>query len=695
MRSVANSNKTTAKALSNEGHNTVMEDVHAMNPVSGALVPRFAMLESGRVDKLLDGCRPEELPRICKNFQNHSLFCSFLVKMPSYYKYQFCHPATMSDELTKQLLRCQQLVDKGALRDAVNVAHECVVLDKMEVRGFLLLTEALSRQNRHEDAVAWYKTGLEIHPDNEKLLKGLKEARVAVLNELLEQSDESDEEALNNGEFIDQICVDSNNMKQSEGAKNSSLLSVQSAKHTHTHVDSNKILINKSENSAKQVDNETQDLVFKAKMERVLESLDVLKLARLAAVYACSELLNLRRVAIGLGFFFFGLLTRALIHRQTIMLISMLVICIYRSRLKERVVRFAQDWVNASTDKLGALAWGPRVEIVIPLLMKIFGQVQFMLFLQQDVRLICVVLMVTAMLVANSLRTLAGEDAKLWGEGRRLKLAAYVTALMYWVVWRGEWTDTLRLLGPVFIDSGGIILGSVTSFELQEVCRRVFKRLFNDVANDIQTDVDLDVWFFLGLGNWIVEYWQQPTDFSLEMLSKMLSECLNSMEKAAMRTFGPELRQLRNQVKKMEINDELQLLIAYFKQSLKAVSPPKMFGMAVLFAKRCPSFVVFGLLATCFRVISLPLMPFLMSEFHVLTDLYESYEVGAFEERDGLELMLLDSPLLHVWTNVKGCFYCLEGGVVFSKAVATGTHILSAAARIRSSFHFWSHLDLI
>ncbi|KAI9910060.1 hypothetical protein PsorP6_010451 [Peronosclerospora sorghi] len=249
------------------------------------------------------------------------------------------------------------LLDKGALSDAVNLAHECVALNKMDVRGFLLLTEAFFRQKRHEDAVAWYKTGLEIHPDNEELLKGLKKARVAVLNELSEQSDDYDEEVLNNGECINHKCVESADIKQSEGAKNSSLLSVQSAKHIHTHADSNEILIIKSENSA------TQDLVFQANMERVLKFLDVMKLARLTAVYACSELLS------------------------TVMLISMLV---------------------------------------------------------KDVRLICVVFMVTAVLLANSLRTISGEHAKLWDEGRRLKLDVYVTAIMYWVVWRGEWTDTLK-----------------------------------------------------------------------------------------------------------------------------------------------------------------------------------------------------------------------------------------------------------
>ncbi|KAI9914902.1 hypothetical protein PsorP6_007573 [Peronosclerospora sorghi] len=130
--------------------------------------------------------------------------------------------------------------------------------------------------------------------------------------------------------------------------------------------------------------------------------------------------------------------------------------------------------------------------------MKIFGQVQFMLFLQQDVRLFCAVFYGDSNVVVNFLCTLDGKHAKLWGEGRRLKIAAYVTVLIYWVVWRGEWADTLRLLGPVFIDSGGVILGSVTSLELQEVCRRIFKRLFNEIGNGIQTDGDLDVCFFFG-----------------------------------------------------------------------------------------------------------------------------------------------------------------------------------------------------
>ncbi|KAE8880206.1 hypothetical protein PF005_g8696 [Phytophthora fragariae] len=582
--------------------------------------------------------------------------------------------------LAEQELRCQQLLHEGtesALKKAVDAAHACLAADETQLRGYLVLAEALSRLGRHEAAVSWFKKGLELHPDNVELQTGLKEARVAVLNDLLDGSEEEDEGEDSEGEKqLTQYFTD-------ENASLKSTRIVQRAQiYASTGLSDVHVLTEEGDEDTVQDGGETQTTVFQAKMERVLEHLDVLKLTRLAAVYIFSELLNLRRVTLGIGLFFFGLLAQAIMHRQKIMVISMLVICFYRSQLKERALRYTQDWVQTSTDKLGAFTWAPRVIFVIPVLMKVFGQVKFMLFLQQDARLAAIVLAVTAVLVANSLRTGASQHAKLWGEGRRLKFAAYFTAIIYWVAWRGQWVDTIRLLGPAFIDAGGIVLGSVSSSELQEVCRRAFKRIYSEVANDIQTDVDLDVWFFLGLGNWIVEYWQQPTDFSLEMLSRMLSECFDSMEKAALRTFSPELRHLRSQLTNMEITDELQLLVAYLKKSLEAVPPPKMFGIAALFAKRCPSYVVFVILIVFCGVISLPLLPFAASEYHDARDLYNRYRSGELQRMDGLELMLSGSPLLRVWENIKGCIYCLEGSVTFSKAVETGTHLVYTAARV-------------
>ncbi|CAH0522627.1 unnamed protein product [Peronospora belbahrii] len=577
----------------------------------------------------------------------------------------------MSDSSTwtvAALHQCEQLLDKGTLCDlneALEIAQKC----------------------RYDHAVTWYKKGLELYPQNKELQTGLKQARVAVLNTLLieEDDDDYDKKALESKEDRLDLYVTNTDLEEkqcgTQAGNEHGFKPTATCKQTYACSGLSQV-VNKRTKEMVQDGNEKQVTMFQAKMERVLEHFDVLKLARLAAVYVFLELLNMQHMTIGLTLLFLGLLAQAVMHRQLIMVISMLVICSYRSQLKERAVRLVQGWVQTSTDKLGVFTWVPYIMFVIPVVMKVFGQLKFMLFLQQDVHLVCIVLAVTAVLVTNSLRTDAGHQAKLWGEGRRLKFAAYFTTVVYWVFWRGQWTDTIRLLGPAFIDAGGIVLGSVTSSDWQEICRRAFKRLYSDVAIDIQASVDLDAWFFLGLGNWIVEYWQQPTDFSLEMLSKMLTECFDSMEKTAVRTFSPELRRMRKQLAYMEITDELQLLVAYLKQSLQAFPPPKSFGLAMLFVKRCPSFVVFSLLTFFYGVISMPLLPFAVSEIQGGRNLYDLYHTGRLQEKDGLELMLLDSPLVHVWKNIKGCIYCLEGSITLSKVVTTGTHIVSAAARI-------------
>ncbi|KAF1790726.1 hypothetical protein GQ600_8910 [Phytophthora cactorum] len=105
------------------------------------------------------------------------------------------------------------------------------------------------------------------------------------------------------------------------------------------------------------------------------------------------------------------------------------------------------------------------------------------------------------------------------------------------------------------------------------------------------------------------------------MLSKMLTECLDSMEKAAC-SFQPELRHLRSQLKNMEITDELQLLVAYLKQSpklfhLRSRSAWSVVRQKVSISRGFRSSVLF------YGVISLPLLSFVVSESHDARELYD------------------------------------------------------------------------
>lgn len=69
-----------------------------------------------------------------------------------------------SSLLAEQELRCQQLLHEGtesALKKAVDAAHACLAVDETQLRGYLVLAEALSRLGRHEAAVSWFKKGVQ------------------------------------------------------------------------------------------------------------------------------------------------------------------------------------------------------------------------------------------------------------------------------------------------------------------------------------------------------------------------------------------------------------------------------------------------------------------------------------------------------------------------------------------------------
>ncbi|KAF1790725.1 hypothetical protein GQ600_8909 [Phytophthora cactorum] len=202
-----------------------------------------------------------------------------------------------------QELRCQQFLREGttsALGEAVSAAHSCLELDKTLVarvsaahRGALPTAQA--RRRRY-----WYKKGLELHPDNAELQAGLKEARVAVLNGIL-VTQEKLEQVVTSESYIESL---SEVQPANESGPRRSTQIVQRAQ----------LYASSGLNEA--LTNDSKTTVFQAKIERVLEHLDVLKLARMAAVYIFSELLNLRRVTVGIGLFFLGLLAQAIMHRQ-------------------------------------------------------------------------------------------------------------------------------------------------------------------------------------------------------------------------------------------------------------------------------------------------------------------------------------------------------------------------------------------
>lgn len=425
--------------------------------------------------------------------------------------------------------------------------------------------------------------GLILEPANEELQSSLREARLAVLNELVDNGDDDDDE---NEDYA------AGNRSASWGA-GSSITTIpftpsRSANEpaqpeaerpittTTLSTSTEKTVANK---------NSTTDL-FDAKVERILHHLDLSKLMRLASVYILAELCKLRCVTVGLSLVVLSLLVHAVLHRQKLMVICIVVVCVYRSKLSIMAQQRLEIWARTSTDKLRAFTWIPRVVTALPIVLKVIGQCKFMLFVTEDFVLAALVSVISCALVANSFRPNVSDQVKMWGCGRHLKFASYLVVILYWAGWQGHVLETLnRLLAPALLDAGAILLGSVTSDDIQGVCRRAWKRLYEEVTNDIQQDVDMDTLFFLGLTNWAIEYWQQPTNLSLEMLTQMLSDGFNTLEKNAVKVFRPELHHLSSQMKDFAHSSELAVLVAYLKKSLDDVPPPR--KLALLGEEAC------------------------------------------------------------------------------------------------------------
>ncbi|GLE04370.1 hypothetical protein PINS_up013300 [Pythium insidiosum] len=556
-------------------------------------------------------------------------------------------PAEHEHELATALLA------EGDALTRERLARSCIERDPRDVNAYVALARALLQLRRGDEAVAACKRGLGIDVTSEELKALLREARLFVLDNLTESDDEDEDNDVGDDHRDGPIGTAFEGSARPPPST-SVAAPVASA------------------------------LVFEEKVDHLLRHLDLSKLARLAALYVLQDLAQLQHVSLGLLLLALGLLAQAVVHRHKFMAACIVLVCLNRSRLRDMGERYVRRWVETSTDKLRAVVWVPRVVVALPVAMKVFGHLKFILFLRTDPWLWGIVSVVTALVVAGSLVMSSNETMSRWGHGKRLKFVAYSTTVLYWAVWRGNYADSLRLAAPALLDGGGIMLSSVTPNEIRAVCQRALSRLLQEVVADVRQDDQFDALFVLGLTNWAIDYWQQPTDFSIEMVVGMVSEGLTSLQQTAKHVFGRELESLSRQMRERlgRSDDELALLVAYFKRSLNAIPPAKPLALFGLFSKRCPSFVVAMLLVVFFGALPLPLLPFLASETKDAMTLYDLFTSGAFEPMDGLDILLLSSPLLRVWENLKTAVHCLQGGVTVSKAVSTCTHILSTAARV-------------
>jgi hypothetical protein len=165
------------------------------------------------------------------------------------------------------------------------------------------------------------------------------------------------------------------------------------------------------------------------------------------------------------------------------------------------------------------------------------------------------------------------KSTKMWADRKKLKVFIYFQAVAYWVLILGHTEDLFQLLSPALIDLGSIALQMLSSEDLQNSCRRALQHTIFETHAIIEEDVDIDVWFILGLMSWFVDYWQQPTNISLEVVGRTLIQTFQDMRHKTFSTFGPELDRLKRQLSTMQFDDDLVVLIIYLKRSIYDAPP--------------------------------------------------------------------------------------------------------------------------
>lgn len=89
----------------------------------------------------------------------------------------------------------------------------------------------------------------------------------------------------------------------------------------------------------------------------------------------------------------------------------------------------------------------------------------------------------------------------------------------------------------------------------------------------------------LGLSHWVVDFWQQPSNFNLDELLKSLSENLSKVETTAVGAFQSEVRHLKSHMMRLDCSSEMDVLVTYLKKSLREILPPRQVGMLGAFGK--------------------------------------------------------------------------------------------------------------
>ncbi|KAL0584710.1 hypothetical protein ABG067_005447 [Albugo candida] len=551
------------------------------------------------------------------------------------------------------LERVMQLEINEAINEIDRVSNEHVVSGGGTLEEYQMIAKAYSELREFNRAITWYKKGLERYPNDLQLTNGLQNARLLVLENLESDSDPESE------------SIDDRRMETTQ---------------TITTSNSRELTLHPFDGPS---DSQCTEPTV---ISKIMNHIKCIRLFHLIVYYTLLELLNLWQFTIGASFIAMGAGIHVILRSYSMMMISIVAVCVAHSRLRKFASVYVYTWLKSSDDKLGIIDWIPNISISLPLILKIVGQIKFQLFLHQNWCLEMFVTILTGLFLYFSRRSDSWEHVV---RGKGLRVIAYIVTLLYWGAWCGHWKSCIHLLGTALVETGSVVLNSLNTNSVLSVTKRAWQRVWDDVYEKMSGNIDFDVYFLMGLSQCIMEFWQTPTTFSLDMLQTMLQNSVATMETSAVNLFRPEIQRLKDQIGDIQSNsDDLFFLTQYLKQKVKTMPPSKWLAVLGLVARRCPSYLVLFWLITFQGILPIALAPFLFVEWPHANDTFTKYQDNLLFALDGYEILLMESPLLAIWSKYKSAINALETSLTFSKAAQTGTKLIQSTYRIGKLVQF-------
>ena len=167
---------------------------------------------------------------------------------------------------------------------------------------------------------------------------------------------------------------------------------------------------------------------------------------------------------------------------------------------------------------------------------------------------------------------------KFGSKGKTLKCICHGAIFFYWVILTGHHDDLMKRAAPALINLAGLLLENIPSAQVHAALRNGMRNSLNDMTQEMTGEVmGLDMWFFLGSISWLVEYWQQPSTFSISELLKGLNRSFVTFQSTLSFTFQVEISSFRKRFlnARQQDREDYEVLIAHYQQCIETIPPSR------------------------------------------------------------------------------------------------------------------------